>query len=66
MGANVRAFQQEQNLTREELTEVLGYYRTYLVGVERGERNLTFHTLEELARRLEVERLSLIASHDVT
>lgn len=35
-------------------------HRTYMGGVERGERNLTLRSLESIAERLGVDPLSLL------
>ncbi len=35
-------------------------HRTYMGGLERGERNLTLRTVERIAQRIEVEALTLL------
>ena len=40
--------------------EVLGVHRTYMGGVERGERNLTLKSLEKMAVQIGVEALTLL------
>lgn len=57
---NVRRLRKEKDLSQEELGEVCGYHRTYVGGIERGERNITIATLEALAGALEVEPLQLL------
>jgi transcriptional regulator with XRE-family HTH domain len=37
-------------------------HRTYLGGLERGERNMTLQTLEALAEQLNVEPLTLLTA----
>lgn len=39
---------------------MLGIHRTYMGGVERGERNLTLQSLERLAERLDIPAVSLL------
>lgn len=39
----------------------LGYDRTYLAGIERGERNLSLDTLSKLAEQLGVDPLELLS-----
>jgi transcriptional regulator with XRE-family HTH domain len=45
----------ERGISQEELADALGYHRTYLGGIERGERNLTLRSVERLADRLAVD-----------
>lgn len=42
------------------LADVLGVHRTYMGGVERGERNLTLRSVERIAERLGVKALDLL------
>jgi transcriptional regulator with XRE-family HTH domain len=51
---NVRRLRKGKGLSQEELAEVCGYHRTYVGGIERGERNITIATLEALAGALGV------------
>lgn len=39
---------------------VLGVHRTYMGGVERGERNLTLKSVERIAERLSLDALALL------
>jgi transcriptional regulator with XRE-family HTH domain len=41
VGQNLRAYRQAKGLSQEAFAEVLGVHRTYMGGIERGERNLT-------------------------
>jgi transcriptional regulator with XRE-family HTH domain len=41
---------------------VLGIHRTYMGGVERGERNLTLKSVERIAERIGVEPIALLQS----
>jgi transcriptional regulator with XRE-family HTH domain len=59
-GQNLRAFRLKQGLSQEAFAEVLGVHRTYMGGVERGERNLTLRSVERIADCLEVDPLSLL------
>ena len=47
-GHNLRAYRQAQGLSQEAFADVLGVHRTYMGGIERGERNLTLRSLERL------------------
>lgn len=60
VGRRIRAHREKLGISQEKLAEQLGYHRTYLGSVERGERNLTLGSLEALAERLGVEPLELL------
>jgi transcriptional regulator with XRE-family HTH domain len=49
----------ERGYSQEAFADLLGYHRTYIGGVERGERNLTLRTVERLATVLDVDPLDL-------
>ena len=53
-------------MSQEDFAHVLGVHRTYLGGVERGERNLTLKSLERLAERAGVDALELLAATNDT
>ncbi len=61
LGRRLRDYRKARGLSQEELAELLDVHRTYLGGVERGERNLTLKSVERIAGRLdEVEPLGLL------
>jgi transcriptional regulator with XRE-family HTH domain len=60
VGMNLRRLRLQQGLSQEAFAEVLDVHRTYVGGLERGERNLTLRSLERLAARLEVDPLVLL------
>lgn len=60
VGRNLRAYRLERGLSQEAFAEVLGVHRTYMGGVERGERNLTLKSVERMAERLGVEVRELL------
>jgi transcriptional regulator with XRE-family HTH domain len=60
VGRNLRAYRKAKGLSQEAFADVLGVHRTYMGGVERGERNLTLKSLERIAARIEVEPLDLL------
>jgi transcriptional regulator with XRE-family HTH domain len=62
VGENLRAYREDQGLSQEAFAEVLGYHRTYVGGLERGERNLTLRSVERLAEMLDLEPLELLGS----
>ncbi|MGH2912724.1 MAG: helix-turn-helix domain-containing protein [Solirubrobacteraceae bacterium] len=61
VGHNLRAYREAQKLSQEAFADVLGVHRTYMGGVERGERNLTLKSVERIAERLGVEPLALLS-----
>lgn len=57
---NLRHYRLERGLSQEAFANVLGVHRTYMGGVERGERNLTLQSVESIAERLNIDPLSLL------
>ncbi len=64
VGDNLRVYRQTKGLSQEAFADVLGVHRTYMGGVERGERNLTLKSVERIAERLGVEPLTLLESRN--
>jgi transcriptional regulator with XRE-family HTH domain len=62
VGERVRTIRTERGLSQEALADALGVHRTYLGGVERGERNLTLRSVERLADRLAVDAHVLLGT----
>jgi len=60
VGENLRRLRLERGISQEAFADQLGFHRTYIGGVERGERNLTLRTVERLADLLDVEPLELL------
>ncbi len=52
LGANVRQLREKAELTQEGLAAAAGLDRTYVGGLERGERNATVQTLARVAKAL--------------
>jgi transcriptional regulator with XRE-family HTH domain len=61
VGANLRRYREEKGLSQEAFAEILGWHRTYVGGLERGERNLSLQAVEKIAVRLDVDPLDLIS-----
>ena len=60
VGRKLREHRLRLGLSQERLAEDLGFHRTYLGSVERGERNLTLASVEQLAERLGIDPLDLL------
>ena len=60
VGRNIRSYRQRRGLSQEAFAEVLGVHRTYMGGLERGERNLTLRSLERIAEQMGVETEELM------
>jgi transcriptional regulator with XRE-family HTH domain len=61
VGRNLRAYRKARGFSQEAFADVLGVHRTYMGGVERGERNLTLRSVERIAARIGVEALTLLS-----
>lgn len=59
LGNRIRAARTAIGLTQEELAHESDIDRSYIGGVERGERNLTFTMLCKIARALRCDVASL-------
>lgn len=60
VGRNLRAYRQARGLSQEAFADQLGVHRTYMGGLERGERNLTLKSLERLAEQLDMDPVELL------
>lgn len=60
VGRNLRAYRQAKGLSQEAFAYELGVHRTYMGGIERGERNLTLRSLERMAERVGLDPLKLL------
>jgi len=60
VGRNLRRYREGRHLSQEAFADVLGVHRTYMGGIERGERNLTLKSVERIAARIEVDPLALL------
>jgi transcriptional regulator with XRE-family HTH domain len=64
IGKNVRAYRQARGISQDAFADQLSFHRTYMGGVERGERNLTLRSLERIAERMGVDPLELLRPVD--
>jgi transcriptional regulator with XRE-family HTH domain len=64
LGRNLRGYRERKGLSQEAFADELGVHRTYMGGIERGERNLTLKSLERIAQRINADPLALLQSAD--
>jgi transcriptional regulator with XRE-family HTH domain len=64
LGQHLRVRRLEQGLSQEAFADVLQVHRTYMGGIERGERNLTLRSVERIAERLGIDPLELLGDGD--
>jgi transcriptional regulator with XRE-family HTH domain len=60
VGQNLRRLRRQMGFSQESFGEHVGWHRTFVGAVERGERNLTLRTVERLATQLNVHPLALL------
>ena len=60
LGRNLRRLRTDRGLSQEEFAEVLRIHRTYVGGLERGERNPSLQVVERLAQELRVDPVELL------
>lgn len=58
-GETIRKLRQEQGLSQEAFADLCGLDRTYVGGVERGERNVSFVNIQKIARALKTSMSDL-------
>jgi transcriptional regulator with XRE-family HTH domain len=61
LGTVIKRRREDLSLSQEELAYRAGVHRTYVGGIERGERNITVLSLEKIATGLEVAPSELLA-----
>lgn len=66
LGANLRRHRQAMGLSQEAFAAVLGVHRTYVGGLERGERNVSLRSVERYAERLGLEPRQLLVGSAIT
>ena len=55
IGNNVRYHRKKLGISQEELGDVAGLDRTYIGGIERGERNVSALNIAKLAKALKIK-----------
>ena len=61
LGRHMRSYRDARGLSQEAFADELGYHRTYIGGLERGERNLSLKAVERLAEQLGMDPLELLS-----
>ena len=64
LGTRLRNLRQAQGVSQEGLADLAGLHRTYIGGIERGERNISVASLLALAKALEVSLSTLVEGVD--
>lgn len=64
LGQRVKSIRKAQGLSQEELADRAGLDRTYIGGIERGERNVSILNLARIGQALEVDLSTLFVTED--
>ncbi len=59
LGSTIRELRLSKGYSQESFADFVGLHRTYMGGIERGERNISFINLILIARKLELDLNSL-------
>ena len=54
IGHRIRILRETHNMTQEQLSFKCGLHRTYISGVERGERNIALINLDKIVSALQI------------
>jgi transcriptional regulator with XRE-family HTH domain len=60
LGQAIRKKRAAAGFSQESFAEAVGVHRTYIGGVERGERNVSLHNLQRISEALNVSLSALI------
>lgn len=60
LGSRIREFRLKKGFSQESFADHCGLHRTYMGGIERGERNLTIETILAVAKGLELTLSELL------
>lgn len=65
LAQNIKNYRSQLALTQEELAKMADINRSYLAGIESGQRNTSLKTLEKIAIALGVTPADLLKSADL-
>ncbi|HZW78168.1 MAG TPA: helix-turn-helix transcriptional regulator [Flavobacteriaceae bacterium] len=60
LGKRIRQLREQQGITQEEISERIGFHRTYIGMVERGERNISLKNIGVFAAYFQMELKELM------
>lgn len=60
LGRNLRRYREARGISQEDFAEIFDVHRTYIGGVERGERNLTLKSVERIAATIGADPVELL------
>ena len=63
-GERIRELRHKLNISQENLAEITGLHRTYIGGIERGERNPSLENIHKLSKALNVSLAELFEGID--
>jgi len=64
IGNNVRLLRKQLKISQEKLAFRTGLHRTYVSGIERGERNPTILIIAKIAKALDVNPQELMSNRN--
>lgn len=65
VGARIRELRMGQGLSQYKFSQMIGMDRTYLIGVEKGRRNVSLDNLSKIAQGLDVRLAVLFENVDI-
>jgi transcriptional regulator with XRE-family HTH domain len=61
LGQAIRDLRARRHMSQEDLADEAGLHRTYIGGIERGERNVAYMNIRRIAAALDVRPSQLLA-----
>lgn len=61
LGNKIRRFREKKGISQEALADLSSLHRTYVGGVERGERNISFINILKISKALGVDAGTLVS-----